>query len=165
MEIRMTKETGGIESDDRVKDRKKQCSDKKDEEMKLRRGKVTTREQWRKNNIKHNRQADYRAESDSREGGTKNGAGEERTTGDRRKDKGKKGSENRRDKREVDNRKNRGRKEGNSERGGGKSQRPVRFKPESFSETVTEGALRTERVFVGESFMRKIDNNNNTGFI
>ena len=34
--MRMTKETDGIESDDRETGRKKQCSDKRDEEMRMR---------------------------------------------------------------------------------------------------------------------------------
>ena len=37
MEMRMTKETDGIESDDRERGRKEQCSDKKDEERRERR--------------------------------------------------------------------------------------------------------------------------------
>ena len=39
----MTKETDGIESDDRERGRKEQCSDKKDEERRLRGGRVITR--------------------------------------------------------------------------------------------------------------------------
>ena len=43
MEMRMTKQTDGIESDDRKRGRKEQCSDKKDEERRLRGGRVITR--------------------------------------------------------------------------------------------------------------------------
>ena len=39
----MTKETDGIENDDRVRVRKEQCSDKKDEERKLRGGRAIAR--------------------------------------------------------------------------------------------------------------------------
>ena len=38
--MRMTKETYGIESDERERGRKEQCSDKKDEERKQRRQKT-----------------------------------------------------------------------------------------------------------------------------
>ena len=43
VDLRMTKGTDGIESDDREKGRKEQCSEKKDEERRLRGGRVITR--------------------------------------------------------------------------------------------------------------------------
>ena len=54
MEMRMTKPTDGIESDDRERGWKEQCSDKKDEERRLKGGRVDCKEnKWRKNNRKH----------------------------------------------------------------------------------------------------------------
>ena len=44
LELRKTNETVEIESDDRERDRTAQCSDKKDEEKRLRGGRVTARE-------------------------------------------------------------------------------------------------------------------------
>ena len=44
MEMRMIKETDGLESDDREKGGKEQCSDKKDEKRRLGEGKVIARE-------------------------------------------------------------------------------------------------------------------------
>ena len=41
MEMRITKETDGIESNDREKGRKEQCSDKEDEERRLRGGRAS----------------------------------------------------------------------------------------------------------------------------
>ena len=48
IEMRMTKETDGIESDDRERGRKEQCSDKEDEERRLRGGRAITRKQMQK---------------------------------------------------------------------------------------------------------------------
>ena len=62
----MTKETDGIESDNRERGRKEQCSDKKDEERRLRGGRVITRKTEKKNG-KHDMQEGVREESDSRE--------------------------------------------------------------------------------------------------
>jgi len=41
--MRMTKETDGIENDDRERGRKEQCSDKEVEERRIRGGRVITR--------------------------------------------------------------------------------------------------------------------------
>ena len=65
MEMGMTKETSGIESQHRKKDMEEQCNDKKDEERSLTGGKVTPKKKWRKNNINHNILEGYRAERDS----------------------------------------------------------------------------------------------------
>ena len=46
----MTKETNGIESDDRETGQKEQCSDKRDEER--RRRVIKRKNKWRKNNRK-----------------------------------------------------------------------------------------------------------------
>ena len=43
MEMRIIKETDGTESDDRERGRKQQCSDKKDEERRLRGGRASAR--------------------------------------------------------------------------------------------------------------------------
>ena len=43
MAMRMTKETDGVESDDRERDRTEQCGDKKDEERRLGGGKAIAR--------------------------------------------------------------------------------------------------------------------------
>ena len=43
----------------------------------------------------------------------------------------------------------------NRESGRGKSQQPGRCKRRSYSEAVIEGALRIERVFMGDSILRK----------
>ena len=70
MEVRMIKETDGTESDDRERGRNQQCSDKKDEERRLRGGRASaSKNRWRKNNRKHDMQEGDRGESDSREGG------------------------------------------------------------------------------------------------
>ena len=83
----------------------------------------------------------------------------ERSTCDRRKVEGKKGSESRYVEREVNNkyddRKKRGRKErNNKESGKGKVNDQVDAKRRSYSEA---GALRTERVFMGDSILRRKD--------
>ena len=75
--------------------------------------------------------------------------------------KGKKGSERRCDQTEVknkdDDRKKRGRKERNNrESGGGKVSNQGDAKRRSYS-AVIEGALRTERVFMGDSILRKTE--------
>ena len=44
VDLRMTKETVGIEGDDRERDRTEQCSDKKEEEKRLKGGKVIASE-------------------------------------------------------------------------------------------------------------------------
>ena len=103
-----------------------------------------------------------RGESDSRERGRDKGTGYERSRCDRRKDEGKKGSESRCDQTEVNNkdddRKKRDRKERNNrESGRGKVSNQVDAKRRSYSEAVIEGALRTERVFMGDSILRKTD--------
>ena len=86
----------------------------------------------------------------------------ERSSCDRRKDEGKKGSESRCVEREVNNRdddrKKRGMEKRNTKEGGReKSQRPGRCNWRSYSEAVIGGALRTERVFMGDSILRKTD--------
>jgi len=101
-------------------------------------------------------------ESDSREGRRDKGIGDDRNRCDRRKDEGKKGTESRCDQTEVNNkddvRKKRGRKERNNrESGRGKVSYEGDAKRRSYSEAVIEGALRTERVFMGESILRKTD--------
>ena len=83
------------------------------------------------------------------------GTGEERSTCDRRKDEGKTGSESKCVKREVNNRdddrKKRCRKERKNREGGrGKVNEEVDAKRRSYSEAVIEGALRKERVFMGD---------------
>ena len=101
-------------------------------------------------------------ESDSTEGGRDKGTGDDRSRCERRKDEGKKGTESRCDQTEVNNkdddRKKRGRKERkNRESGRGKSSNQGDAKRRSYSEAVIEGALRTERVFMGDSILRKTD--------
>ena len=96
-----------------------------------------------------------REESDSRGGGD-NGTREERSSCDKRKGDGKKGSESRCVEREVNNRdddrKKRGREKWNNREGGGrKVNDQVDATLRSYSEAVIEGALRTERVFMGFS--------------
>ena len=103
-----------------------------------------------------------RGESDSREGGRDKGTGYERSRYDRRKDEWKKGSESRCDQTEVnnkdDNRKKRDRKERNNrESGRGEVSNQGDAKRRSCSEAVIEGALRTERVFMGDSILQKTD--------
>ena len=112
---------------------------------------------WRKNNRKHGMQ-----EGDSGEGGRDKGTGDDRSRCDRRKDEGKKGTESRYDQTEVNNkdddRKKRGKKERkNRESGRGKVSNQEDAKRRSYSEAVIEGALRTERVFMGDSILRKTD--------
>ena len=97
-------------------------------------------------------------ESDSTEGGT----GDDRSRCDRRKDEGKKVTESRYDQTEVNNkedvRKKRYRKERNNrESGRGKVSNQGDAKRRSYSEAVIEGALRTERLFMGDSILRKTD--------
>ena len=107
-------------------------------------------------------------ESDSREGGRHKGTGDDRSRCDRRKDEGKKGTESRYDQTEVNNkedvRKKRDRKERtNRESGRGKVSNQGDAKRRSYSEAVIEGALRTERVFMGDSILRKTDKTLNKG--
>ena len=107
-------------------------------------------------------------ESDSREGGGDKGTGDDRSRCDRRKDEGKKGTESRCDQTEVNNkdgvRKKRDRKERtNRESGRGKVSNQGDTKRRSYSEAVIEGALRTERVFMGDSILRKTDKTLNKG--
>ena len=59
--MRITKETDG-------RGRKEQCSDKKDEDRRLRGGSASARK-WRKNNRRHVMQEGDMGESDSRGGG------------------------------------------------------------------------------------------------
>ena len=103
-----------------------------------------------------------RGESDSREGGRDKVTGYERSRCDRRKDEWKKGSESRCDQTEVNNkdddRNKRDRKERNiRESGRGEVSNQGDAKRRSYSEAVIEGALRTERVFMGDSILRKTD--------
>ena len=101
-------------------------------------------------------------ESNSREGGRDKGTGDERSRCDRWKDEWKNGSESSYDQTEVNNkdddRKKRDRKERNNrESGRGKVSNQGDAKRRSYSEAVIEGALRTERVFMGDSILRKTD--------
>ena len=84
----------------------------------------------------------------------------ERSRCDRRKDEGKKESESKCDQTEVnfkdDDMKKRGRRERNNResiRGKVSNQRYA--KRRSYSEAVIEGALKTERVFMGDSILRR----------
>ena len=120
------------------------------------------------NNRKHGMQEGDSGESDSREGGRDKGTGDDRSRCDRRKDEGKRGTESRCDQTKVNNeedvRKKRGRKERNNiESGWGKVSHQGDAKRRSYSEAVTEGALRTERVFMGDSILRKTDRTLNKG--
>ena len=97
-----------------------------------------------------------------KDGGRDKGTADERSRCDRRKDEGKKGSESRCDQTEVNNkddgRKKRGRKERNNrESGRRKVSNQGDAKRRSYSEAVIEGAPRTERVFMEDSILRKID--------
>ena len=56
MEMRMTKDTDGIESDDKERGWKEECSDKKDEERRLRREGECKEHKWKKDNRKHDMQ-------------------------------------------------------------------------------------------------------------
>ena len=124
METRITKETDGIESYDREKGQKEQCSDTKDEDRKLRGGRVSAR----KTNGERTRESTacrkVTGEKVTVDEGGDNGAGEERRSCDRRKDEGKKGSESKCVEREVNNRdddrKKRGREKRNNREGGRK---------------------------------------------
>ena len=92
----------------------------------------------------------------------------ERSTCDRRKYEVKKGTECRYVDTEVNNhdddRKKRDRKERNNrESGRGKVNDQVDAKRRSYSEAVTEGALITERVFMGDSILHKTDRTLNKG--
>ena len=152
--MRTTKEMDGIESDDRERGRKEQCGDNKYEERRLRGG--------RKNNRKHDIQEGDRGERDSRELGCDNRTREEINACDMRRDDGKKGSESRCVETDVNNRDDdrtkTGRKERNNrESGRGEVNDQVDAKRRSYSEAMIEGALRTERVFMGDSILRKTD--------
>ena len=57
----------------------------------------------------------------------------------------------------VTGRKEAGGERNNGEGGRGNSQRPGRCKRRSYCEAVIEGALRTERVFMGDPILRKTD--------
>ena len=122
-------------------------------------GRANARKQLEKENRK---QEGDRVESDSREEGSDNGTGEERRSCDRRKVKGKKGRESICAEREVNNkdgdRKKRGRKRKEQQRKRqGEVNDEVDATRRSYSESVIEGTLRTERVFMGDSILRKTD--------
>ena len=101
----MTKEIDGIESDDRERGRKEQCSETKDEERTLRGRRMITRKTNGERSTENItcRKVTWEKVTAEKEGGTR---GQERRgiPSDRRKDEGKKGSESRCDKREVNNR-------------------------------------------------------------
>ena len=156
--MRMTKETDGIESDDRERGRKDEYSEKKDEERRLRGWRAIQR---KPNGEKNNRKRDMQ-DGDSREGGRDSRTGEDRSRCDRRKDEGKKGSESRCDQTDVNNRdddrkKRDGKERNNRESGSGKVKDQVDVNRRSYSEAVIEGALRTEKVFKGNSILKKTD--------
>ena len=100
-----------------------------------------------------------RGENDSREGGRDKGTGDERSSCDRRKDEWKKGSESRCDQitRTMTGRKKTGKKGTTEKVAGGKVSNQGDAKRRSYSEAVIEGVLRTERVFMGDSILRKTD--------
>ncbi|KAK2159323.1 hypothetical protein NP493_1728g00028 [Ridgeia piscesae] len=99
VEMRITKETDG-------RGRKEQCSDKKDEDRRLRRGASASASARKTNGQRTTKNMacwKVTRKSDSRGGGD-SGKREERISCDRRKDEGKKGSESRCVEREVNNR-------------------------------------------------------------
>ena len=97
-----------------------------------------------------------------------NGSRDERSSCDRRKDEGKKGSESRCVEREVNNkdgvRKKRGKEKETTEKAAVRIfNDQVDAKWRSYSEAMIEGALRTERVFMCDSILRKTDKILNNG--
>ena len=91
----MTKETDGIEIDDRERRRKEQCSDKKDEGRRLRGRRASARKttgETTTENMTCRKVTGEKVTVDN-EGGTMGRRGEERSTCDRRKDEWKKRSE------------------------------------------------------------------------
>ena len=103
-----------------------------------------------------------RGESESREGGWDKGTGYERSRCDRRKMNGRKEvrvdvTKRKSITRTMTGRKETGKKGTTEKAAGGKVNNQGDAKRRSFSEAVVEGALRTERVFMGNSILRKTD--------
>ena len=162
MEMRITKGTGGIESDDMERGRKEQCSDKKDEVRRLGGGRTIARktnEERTTENVTCRKVT--REKVTVEEGGT---MGQERrevhVTGGKMKGR----KEVRVDllkaksiTRILTGRKEAGKKETTEKAAEGKVNDQVDAKRRSYSEVVIEGALITESVFMGDSILRKTD--------
>ena len=162
MEMRMSKETYGTESDDRETGRKQQSSDKKDEERKLRGGRASARKTDEERTTENLtcRKVTWEKVTVEKDG---------RTMGQERREvhvteetmKGRKEVR-------VDVSKGKlitgmvtGRKDAGKliteKAARGKFTDLVEAKWRSYSEAVIEGALRTERVFMGDFILRKTD--------